>query len=152
MAQQTHPGLAIRAARRAAGLTVVELAARTGVSRATLTRWEAGRVAVHGGGGLRAVVAVIRSANAEQGRVLGQALGLVPRAARTVDPAAAPSVLEFALYRVADAIDVPAGRLRWAIEEMARATREAGGTLDDLERSCRDGAAKVKARPPPSAG
>lgn len=151
MAQQTHRGLAIRAARRAAGLTVIELAARAGVSRATLTRWEAGRVGIQGGKGLRSVVAVIRSADAEQGRVLGQALGLVPRAARLVDPAAAPSVLELALFRVADAIDVPAGRLRWAVEEMARATREAGGTLDDLERACRDGAAKGKARPP-SAG
>jgi len=37
------------------------------------------------------------------------------------------------------------------VEGTARATREAGGGMGDLERACRDGAAKGKARPPSAA-
>lgn len=141
MPAPTSRGSAIRAARRAAGLTMRALADRADVSRATLTRWEAGRV-VPTGSRLDAVVAVIRAADPEQGRGLARALGLPSR-----EPAMDPSAIELLIYRAADDVDVPAAHLRSAIEAIARPLREAGGTLEDLERACRARAAKASRAP-----
>jgi len=139
---------AIRTARLASGLTLEQLGRRLGLKgRAVVYRWERDASAPrrrHRSELVAAINAVNRAAAATLASVFaseakGQrgadlelgAVALVPAPPPLPDP---KLTLELAVFAMADALDVPARRLRGGLVGLIKRVREASITLDAVQR------------------
>lgn len=108
-------GAAIRAARRAIGMTQAQLGQRAGVKGQAVYRWERDD-AVPSRRTQRELVAVVRAVHAAAATRLAIALGLEqapPPPAPPAEPVLTGSAaFETGMYMLADVLDVPIARLR----------------------------------------
>jgi|SRR5688572_18519576 len=118
---------AVRGARRAAGLTQAQLAARLGLKPRAVSRWERGK-SEPSRRHQRAMVAVIGERNAEAATALAASLGsagagtgsiaAVPALALVANAAVGTNVdltLERAVFAMADELDLAPRRVRVAV-------------------------------------
>jgi len=138
---------AIRTARLASGLTQEQLGRRLGLKGRAVYRWERDASAPrrrHRSELVAAINAVNRAAAATLASVFaseakGQrgadlelgAVALVPAPPPLPDP---KLTLELAVFAMADALDVPARRLRGGLVGLIKRVREASITLDAVQR------------------
>jgi transcriptional regulator with XRE-family HTH domain len=135
-------GQAIRSARKAAGLTQVQLGMRLGLKGRAIYRWErdgSSPTKRH----LRELLKVIQAANPQAASMLealvpnqGKAVGTAANSASSiVSPLAQPAVepvaaFERAIYQAADQLDVPASHLRTALAQVFARLHQANVTLE----------------------
>lgn len=137
---------AIRAARRASGLTQHQLGLRLGLKGRAIYRWERDDSAprrarqaalvtiIHGvNPPAAAALAAVFARHSKQGRAAA-----ATAAAASAPPAAPPpvdtkQVFALALFALADELDVPARRVRTALAQSLRRWREANITAEMAE-------------------
>ena len=129
----------IRAARRAAGLTQEQLGRRLGLKGRAVYRWE-NDAAAPSKRNRNALVVALQAVRPDVAAWLSTAIaeaeGSAPAA--PAEPAAPPideaAVLEYALFTMADELDLPARRVRGALKRFLENLRAGKLTLESTER------------------
>ena len=127
---------AIRDARQAARLTQEQLAARIGVKASGIGRWERGQ-ATPRKRNRRALIAAIRERHPSAGDQLAAALQGPPAATQPAPSAVVPpppdpaTLLQLAVFRMADELDLPPRRLRGPLLRLLTRLRRAELNIDD---------------------
>src|SRR5690606_24905230 len=127
---------AILAARRATGLTQQQLAARLGLKAHAIGRWEKGQSTPHKRN-QRALVLTIRERHPAAADELAAALrGHSPEAGVEPKPPTPPPpdpsvLLQLAVFRMADELDMPPRRVRGPLMRLLRRVRAAELSIDD---------------------
>lgn len=123
-------------ARLRAGLRLKDLAAGVGIHPRTVARWERGETQPTLVQWSKTLAYLVLRVPAEASD-LAQAAGVsvpVPVPPRAADE----KLIEEALMRAADMLDVSPRRMRAAVRELAKATVDARGTVDDLARAAQE--------------
>ena len=128
---------AIRAARRAAGLTQEDLGRRIGVKARAVSQWEIGKAKPPPRRARELVAAIeVRSPGhaatlrALLGKTVGAPAAQEPSAPPPPDPQQIASEVEQAIYRAADELDLPPRRVRGAIGRVLRRLAAANISLE----------------------
>jgi transcriptional regulator with XRE-family HTH domain len=136
--QLTEAARKLTAARLRARLELRHVAAGVSVHPRTIARWERGETQPTAAQWSKTVAYLAQ--HVPQAAVeLAEAAGVpipVP-----VTPTVDASRIEAALLRAADMLDISPKRVRAAVRELATATRDAGGKLEDLLRAAQEAGA-----------
>jgi transcriptional regulator with XRE-family HTH domain len=139
---RAKPGRSIREARRAAGLTQEHLGRRLGLKGRAIYRWErdeAAPTARH----RRALVQEIQAVNPEAAAKLRAALdarpadakqGNIPQAPAPPPARSAAEVLELAVLRMADELDLAARRVRRPLGRLLERLRASDVSLEAAQK------------------
>lgn len=110
-----------------------DFAAGVGTHPRTIARWERGETQPSAAQWSKAVAFLLPRVPAEASELARAAR--VPVALAAAPPPIDAKLIEDALLRAADMLDVSPRRVRAAVRELAKATAEARGSLEDLEHA-----------------